>query len=141
MALVRRNKMEEKRALLAMHSQDYDRMLTRRLKSGGYQVVKAASVDEMLDKMGIPKNSSPDSSPTNPFAWCIMDINLGYEGGSSYEPALEIYKHVKVDVESGKLEFMAISGNPVAVSGAKNEGIPCMNKSNLTELTERIDSP
>jgi len=134
--------MEEttRRALLAMHNHMYDGMLSDSLKFAGYRVSKAGSVDEMLSEMGIPLGSPADFPPANKFEWYIMDINLGTVGGDSCDPALTVYGHVRGDVESGRSQFMAISGNHNAVGNATGEGIPCLNKANTVNLLEMIEA-
>ncbi len=48
------------KALLAMHHQGWNEMLTEKLQRAGYEVTTVASVDEMLNRMGIPSKSSTD---------------------------------------------------------------------------------
>lgn len=101
------------------------------LKFEGYAVEKAGSVDEMLEKMGVPTESAPDSSPANHFDLYLMDVNLGYPNKRTYEPAACIYAHVKRDVDDGRARFIAVSANIDAVECAKQAGIPCCDKLDL----------
>jgi len=128
------------RVLLAMHNPKYDELLTDVLEMEDYEVIKAGSVDEMLEKMGIPSNSPPNASPEKPFEWYIMDVNLGSPADDLYDSAVRIYQHIKSDVEAGKSKFMAISGNVTAVKNANAAGIPCMSKADTVRLTDLIEN-
>jgi len=118
-----------KTALLGFHKEDDALQLD--LEMAGYEVTTAESVDEMLEKMSIPKDSAPDASPKNPFDLYCMDVNLGSPNSRAYEPASTIYQHVKKDIEAGNVKFLATSGNLDAVEGAQKVGIPAVDRMKL----------
>lgn len=94
----------------------------------GFSVTGVSSLDEMLEKMGIPKDAGADTPPKKHYDVYIMDTNLGDFAGQSYEPALRIYQHVKQSVEEKGVKFMSVTGRGEAFSGAKKHGIPVMFK-------------
>jgi hypothetical protein len=94
----------------------------------GFSVTGASSLDEMLEKMGIPKDAGADTAPINHYDAYIMDTNLGDLAGPSYEPAQRIYRHIKQSVENEGVKFMSVTGSDEAFSGAKEHGIPVMIK-------------
>lgn len=115
-----------KTALLGFHEENDGLELV--LEASGYDIEKAGSDDEMLKKMGIPKDSAPDSPPKKPYDLYCMDANLGSPNSNDCGPSLNIYQHVKKDVEAGKVKFLAVSGNPYAVKRAQEAGIPAADK-------------
>lgn len=121
-----------KKALFGAHdsypsSVEFLEILAKTLKKS-YDVTIVESVDAMLEKMGIPFGSSSITPPENHFDLYIMEVNQGYPGGKTFEPASIIYQHVKDLVENGTVKFVAISGTSEAIEAAKSAGIPCIDK-------------
>ena len=131
---------EKPKALLAMHDERWQKIFTRSLNRAGYEVISAQSVDEMLEKMGIPQNAGPAASPINQFIWYIMDTNLGSPNNYSYEPVLRIYRHIQDSVEKKEVYFMSLTGNNQSINEAKKAGIPCMDKCDGADLTDIIEN-
>jgi hypothetical protein len=123
-----------KKALLGLHG-DYG--WKNIFESEGYIVEEADSVDRMLEKMGIPKDSQPDCAPANHFDVYFMNTNLGFSNMPVYEPAERIYRHVKKDAEAGNIRFMSASANIDAVENGQKAGIPCVD---ITELSDFLNS-
>ncbi|MBI2652550.1 hypothetical protein HYX00_03745 [Candidatus Woesearchaeota archaeon] len=123
-----------KRALIGLHTQNIEREVKYALEGAGYKIERTGSVDEVLEKMGIPQNSAPDVSPTNPFEMYVMDVNFGSYGDDSCAPSLRVFQHVRGSVKKGDVKFLAISGNATALRNAEEAGIPCKNKDDLVEI-------
>ena len=123
-----------KKLLLGLHDPETLEIYKMYLEDSGFSVTGVSSLEEILEKMGIPENAEPNMSPVNHYDAYVMDTNLGNFAGPSYEPALRIYQHVKQSVEEKGVKFMSVTGNDEAFSGAKKHGIPVMLKGlNLAE--------
>lgn len=130
----------EKKALVAFHDDMQMNMCTRLFEAEGYQVSKAESISDMLEAMGINKDRALDVPPTNYFEKYLMDANLGYQGQNTYDPAEEIFQHIKTDYESGKVKFLPITGNADLIDDAKQKNRPCGCKSKFDEILDFIKS-
>ncbi|MFH1182426.1 MAG: hypothetical protein V1702_05690 [Candidatus Woesearchaeota archaeon] len=117
-----------KKLLLGLHDPGMLKTYEMYLEDDGFSVSGVSSLEGMLEKMGIPEDAEPNMPPANPFDAYIMDANLGDFAGSSCEPALRIYRHVKQSVEEKGVKFMSVTGSDEAFSAAKKHGIPVMLK-------------
>lgn len=99
------------------------------LKGAGYKEIDTAtSAEQMLEKLGVEKDSSYDSPPANHYDFILMELNQGSPNDKTYEPALKVYRHVEADVRAGRTKFIAISGNRESIEGAKSQGIKALEK-------------
>ena len=80
------------KALLGFHKENnFGKIVEVEMGFIGYTAERVDSVDEMLEKMGIAKDSAPETHPTNLYEACLMDINLGDPGSTDVEPLKIIY--------------------------------------------------
>lgn len=119
----------QKTALVAFHDDEINQDYTRFFERKGYLVSTASSIDEMLERMGIPKNAPLDLKPSNPYSWYFMDTNLELPNYPTCEPAQRIYNHVRTQIAEGISQFMSFTGNNEAQRLAKHAGVPVLSKS------------
>ena len=113
--------------LSALHDPHYAKSTNDFLRMLDHEVTEVATLDEMLDSMGLTTESLPNEPPKQEFDVYLMDANLSSKdndtfGKDTYEPAEEILEHIKPYVESGQIKFIPISGNCALVKRAKKEG-------------------
>lgn len=129
---------ETKTALLGTHDQIIARNFKWSLKDKVCSLVVVDSIDKMLVSMGITPDSPVDSPPTNLYDIILMEVNLGYPGAPTYDPALKIYQHLKPYVTDGRTQFMSFSGENEAVSGAQQADIPCIYNDQLQSFLDKL---
>ena len=84
-----------------------------------YSVTGVKTIEEYLQKVR-----------EGPYDLYYMDVNLGKFGSSNPSASVEVWGLVKERVEKEEAKFMAVTGNPEAISKAIERGIP---KENLAE--------
>jgi len=117
---------EERKALIAFHYPMFG--IASYFEDLGYTAVEVYNLEDMLEKMGIPRNGDW-AEPTIHYDWYIMDTNLGEPNGLTCWSAEKVYGLVKKEVEEGRVRFMSFTGNDDAMRLAKEKGIPVISKS------------
>lgn len=104
----------EKTALLGLHGgRNLVESIVSSFQSKGYSVDFTRDPNEMLA-----------CARQKEYGRYFMDLNLGNSNSPDVTPAINVYTIVRERVESGEAKFVGISGNPDAVSSAREKGIP-----------------
>lgn len=121
---------DKKTAIVAFHEEDVQETVVDSFPDY-YEVTQAKSVDEMLEKMGIPPDAKPPMKPKKHFDWYFMDINLELPGSKTYEPARRVFQFIEEDYNRGKVKFHPLTATVGLFDLAQKAGIPCDLKTKM----------
>ncbi|MDP3882081.1 MAG: hypothetical protein Q8Q31_04375 [Nanoarchaeota archaeon] len=116
-----------KTALIGFHNRAYLSNINDLFKRRGYEVTSVGTLDDMLNAMRII-----EGKPSNNYDWYAMDTNLGKPGQGDCEPAKTIYLLVEGRVGEGSAHFISLTGAGAAQEAAEREGIPVLDKCDLS---------